>query len=111
LRQVKLTRSPALIDFRLATALPSTGRVTDSAAVAEEEDDVLPATGRTVIVLDDSSAAITSAVTLADCLPDWLLLLLALDLSVARSDEPDIEPPLEVDPLPAEPDVVEDPVS
>jgi hypothetical protein len=69
LRQVRLTRSPLLTDFRVAIALPSTGSVTDSYDDGEEEEDDVPdATGRTVIVFEVSSAATTSAATFALCL-------------------------------------------
>jgi hypothetical protein len=40
LRQVRVTRSPDFTDLRLAAALPSTGRVTESWALLLE--DVLP---------------------------------------------------------------------
>lgn len=69
----------------------------------EDEDDVPAATGRTVIVLDVSSAAMTSAVTLAFCLY-WLEL----------SDRSDAELfPDALDPEELEPPYgsVEDPVS
>jgi len=97
LRHVRLTRSPLFTERRLATALPSTGSVTLSDA--EADDDEVPdwLTCRTVIVFDDSSAEITSAVTRALCLP-------LADEDVSRDDvlpliEPDVPVLDPVDPL------------
>jgi len=67
--QVRSTKSPALIAFRLATALPCTGRVIDCVALA---DAVAPAplvdtlsVCFTVMVFELASTAMTSAFTLA----------------------------------------------
>jgi len=101
LRQVRLTRSPLLIERRVDTALPSTGRVTDSDVADEDAEPERPdwlLTERTVIVFDDSSAAMTSAVILACCLPDWLV---EDDVSL-RPDWPDaLDPvlPVELPPM------------
>jgi hypothetical protein len=101
LRHVRLTRSPLLIDFKLAIALPSTGSVTDSSDEEDEDEDDEPdATGRTVIVFDVSSAATTSAVTLAFALV-WLELSARSDAWLLPDvlDSPDVlDPPEVLDP-------------
>jgi len=122
-RQVRLTRSPVLIDFRLATALPSTGSVTDSRDDEEDEDEDEPdATGRTVIVFEVSSAAMTSAVTFP-CAFDWLELSDRSDAEVfpdvlepvepdvlePESDVPDVLEPEPDDPEPDEPEELDPP--
>src|SRR5687767_5496232 len=66
--QVKLTKSPAWISFRLETALPCTGRVVLAPAVEAALplgiDEALSAFF-TVMVLEVASTATTSALTVA----------------------------------------------